>query len=137
MNNYLFQFSALKDVSTRNNSELPIIQWTSWSPIMVSFFWCIGFWSRITGQICDAGDHEYQSNQKDWYKCSTNQLATGLFKEFLALWHLFSLQNLKSMSSLKYYSLVKMIFRNKYLLRIAMTTLSFYELYYLRDMIFG
>lgn len=27
MNNYLFQFSALKDVSTRNNSELPLIQW--------------------------------------------------------------------------------------------------------------
>lgn len=26
MNNYLFQFSAFKDVSTRNSSELPLIQ---------------------------------------------------------------------------------------------------------------
>lgn len=30
-----------------------------------------------------------------------------------------------------------MIFRNDYLLRIAMKTLSSYELYYLRDVIFG
>ena len=37
MNNYLSQFSALKDLSTRSSSELPLTV-TSWLPIMVSFF---------------------------------------------------------------------------------------------------
>ena len=43
-----------------------VVTYLSSSYVMVTnhgfFFWCIRFWSRITGQVCDARDHEYQFN---------------------------------------------------------------------------